>query len=145
MSSKSELLSWIRSNSFDQYGAILSRDQFREFLGIEIPAIGTKSEYESLALAELTAISLVRDILIEEGKYIKQTMDSYRILLPSENKIQVDIFMRSASSKLLKATKLQENTPVAVGETPTNVSARLMAKERSIRDARVYGSLPAAN
>jgi hypothetical protein len=94
-----------------EYGATFSADYFRELCGIVEPKTGTKKEFDMASLAELSAIDFIRNVLIQNGRYIKKDGDNYRVLLPSENAKQADLMRESARKKLNKAKKLETNTP----------------------------------
>lgn len=106
-----ELLAALRQRGLLEFGSAITGEEVRAILGIVIPAIGTKSDFDELALAELSAVDYVRNCLLEEGKYLKGVNGNYRVLLPSENARQVEAYMDSANRKLRRARKLNSNTP----------------------------------
>lgn len=94
------------------YGAVIETSVVHSLLGIEMPAIAPKSEYDRLGLQELQAMDYVRGELLKVGRYIAGTPSGYRVLLPSENQKQVEQYIGSASKKLNRAQLLSRNTPV---------------------------------
>lgn len=112
-----------------EYGSVIDGDYVREVLDLEMPEVGTKAEYDRIALAELAAIDYVRNILLGQGRYLKGTPSGYRVLLPSENKVQVDNYIASADQKLSRALKLSRNTPKEVGAMPDQTEARILLKQ----------------
>lgn len=129
----SDLLQAIRKNGLDQYGSDIPADWVREVLGIELPAVGTKRDFDNVAIAELAAIDKVRVALLDEGKYLGMRDGNYRILLPSENARQVEQYMHQADKKLKRGLRLSKNTPKTESETPSSMDARLLLKQQSIR------------
>lgn len=129
-----ELLHTLRDRGLLEYGSVISGDDVREILGIEYPEVGTKKDFDEIALAELGAIDYVRNVLLGEGKFIASTQGDYRILLPSENKRQVDAYMQQADRKLRRAQKLSRNTPNLNAYSPAdNASVRATMKIESRR------------
>ena len=94
-----------------------------------------------MALAELAAIGYVRDALLEEGKYLKGDQGSYRVLLPSENAAQVEVFMANAGKKLRRAQRLAESTPSEFRPTNDNAEARLAMMQKSIKETNIFGNV----
>jgi hypothetical protein len=127
-----ELLTAMRLQGLTEYGSVISGDFVRETIGVTLPVYGNKRDFDGAALAELAAVSYVRDQLLNEGKYLAGHNGDYRILLPSENKAQVEAYMYQADRKLRRAQKLFANTPASVS-VPDNTLARLHMKRSSIR------------
>ena len=123
----------LKSVGLLEYGAVISGELVRDILGLQMPEYGTKKQFDEIALAELGAIDYVRNILLGEGKYITSNNGDYRVLLPSENKRQVDLYMGQADKKLRRALKLSRNMPAVDSCRPDNTSARIMLKRESIR------------
>ena len=124
-----ELLAALRGRGLLEYGSVMKGEEVRDILGIEYPEVGTKKDFDEVALAELGAVDYVRNILLGEGKFIASHQGDYRILLPSENKRQVDAYMQQADRKLRRARKLSSNTPPAESYTPSaNHDVRLAMK-----------------
>ena len=119
-----------------EYGSVIEGETVRKILGIEYPSIGTKADFDSVALQELGAIDYVRTMLLDRGKYISGHKDGYRILLPSENKKQVDAYMHQADKKLRRAMRLSKTMPVVSGERMDQTAARILLKQESIRHHR---------
>jgi hypothetical protein len=124
-----ELLTALRDRGLLEYGSVIKGDEVRDILGIEYPEVGTKKDFDEVALAELSAVDYVRNVLLGEGKFIASSQGDYRILLPSENKRQVDMYMQQADRKLRRAHKLSRNTPPAESYAPAaNHDVRLAMK-----------------
>lgn len=116
-----------------EYGSHIPGEVVREMLGLEMPEIGTKAQFDAVALKELQAIDYVRNILLSEGKYIAGAPGGYRVLLPSENKAQVDSYMAQADRKLRRAQKLSRSMPTQNVAKIDQTDARIMMKRDSIR------------
>lgn len=119
-----------------EYGSVIEGADVRAILGIEYPKVGTKKQFDEVALAELAGIDYVRNILINQGKYIGGERGTYRIFLPSENKKQIERYMLSADRRLRRAHKLSRSTPATSYTNADNLSARIMLKRESIRSSR---------
>lgn len=115
------------------YGAIIPTSTVHELLGIEMPSSAPKRVYDQLALFELAAIDYVRNILLGQGKYLTGTSTGYRVLLPSENAEQVELYMEAADRKLSRALKLSRNTPQEAKRMPDQTEARILMKRSGIR------------
>ncbi len=130
-----DLLRALRDRGLLEYGSVIKGDDVREILGIEYPEVGTKKDFDEVALAELGAVDYVRNVLLGEGKFIASSQGDYRILLPSENKRQVDMYMQQADRKLRRAHKLSRNTPNAESYAPSaNHDVRIAMKLGSARN-----------
>lgn len=129
---KKDLYAELDSAGLLNYGSVIPGNLVREIIGIKIPEISSKSVFDQLALKELSAIDYVRNILLGSGKYITSCGSDYRILLPSENENQIDLYMKSADRKLRRAIKLNRNTPKEVSRI-TQTQSRLVMKRESIR------------
>ena len=120
-----------------EYGTVIKGDYVRKLLGIDAnPETMSHKEYMPFALQELAAMDYVRNILLGQGKYLKAQGGDYRILLPSENARQVDLYMSSADKKLRRALKLSRNMPKERDERPDQSQARAMLKREQIRQHR---------
>lgn len=129
-----ELLTTLRDRGMLEFGSVIMGDTVRDILGIEYPEFGTKKDFDDVALAELGAIDYVRNVLLNEGKYLAGDKGNYRILLPSENKAQVDAYMQQADRKLRRAQKLSQNTPTENRHKPEeNADVRILMKRSSVR------------
>lgn len=138
-----ELLHELRDRELLEYGSHIPGDLVREILGIEYPEVATKQEFDEIALKELAAVDYVRNVILNEGKYLAGTGDDYRVLLPSENKAQVERYMTSADRKLRRAGKLSRNTPgKRIERELDNTQARIMLKRQSIREYGVRHEAP---
>ena len=134
------LIQWLRNAHLDEYGSVILGDDIRKVIGIEYPEVGTRSQFDSLSLAELAAVDYARNILLGEGKYLTQQNGDYRILLPSENARQINLYMQHADKKLKRALKLSRNSPLLDTHKQDNTSARILMKRESIKSRRIYGN-----
>jgi hypothetical protein len=123
----------LKARDLLDYGCVIKGEVVRDILGIEYPEVGTKKDFDEVALAELGAVDYVRNILLGDGKYLASQQGDYRILLPSENKRQVDIYMNQADRKLRRALKLSRSMPQIDSQPRDNTTARLMMKRESLR------------
>lgn len=128
-----DLLSWLRARGLDEYGSVIMGDDVRAVVGIEYPETASKAVFDSLGLKELSAVDYVRNVLLSEGKYLSAQAGDYRILLPSENARQVDLYMSHADNKLKRAQKLMRNTPLIDTSAPDNTDVRILMKRESIK------------
>ena len=126
--SKRAIIEEMRALGFFEYGTVVECKRYREFFGIVYPESGTKKEFDTLQLEELSHIDFIRNQLLNEGKYIKRDGECYRILLPSENESQVRSYMENADGKLKKAIKLAKNTPKVAYENSYNDVIRAQLK-----------------
>lgn len=133
MSKADDLLQHLKTLGLLRYGAVIEREVVHEFLGITMPALGTRAEFDAVSLAELSATGAVRDVLLREGKYLAATRTGYRVLLPSENKAQIDAYMASARRKLNRAQKLNRTTPVAHNHQADQTEARILMQQEGLR------------
>lgn len=133
MSKADDLLQHLKTLGLLQYGAVIEREVVHDFLGITMPALGTRAEFDAVSLAELSATGAVRDALLREGKYLAATRTGYRVLLPSENKAQIDAYMASARRKLNRAQKLNRTTPVAHNHQADQTEARILMQQEGSR------------
>lgn len=131
-SAHKDLLSALREMQLTEYGSFIPAELVHELLGIEVPAQATRSEYIKLEIMEMAAIDYCRGHLINEGKYLKQAAQGYRVLLPSENMGQVESYMASADRKLIRALKLSRNTPTDDCQMPDQTEARILMKRDAI-------------
>ena len=114
------------------YGSDIPTELVHEMLEIEMPDVASKATFDRIAITELAAIDYCRSTLIGQGKYLQGTKSGYRVLLPSENRAQVDSYMGSADRKLSRALKLSRNTPVDTA-THDQIEARIMMKQSGAR------------
>ena len=127
------LLDYIRNRHLDEYGSVILASEVRHIIGAEFPEVGTRRQFESAALAELSAVDYVRNVLINEGKYLTQSNGDYRILLPNENASQIERYMSGADKKLRRAQRLSKNTPKTDAAPNDNVAARIHMKREAIK------------
>jgi len=116
-----------------EYGSITTGSTIRDFLGIELPEIGTKEQFTNASLSELKAVDYIRETLLGQGKYLASSQDSYRVLLPSENAVQCDRYISSATKKLNRSLKLSRNTPHGDHVQPDTQTSRALLKKASLR------------
>ena len=127
------------------YGAEIMREDVHAILGIKVPALGTKAEFDSISLQELGAIDHVRNVLLGQGKYLTGTRAGYRVLLPSENAMQVELYISSADKKLARALKLSRNSPVSSEGVIDQTEARIHMKRHGMNSRRAPGQSGSAN
>lgn len=133
-----ELYQAIIDNGMAEYGTHIPAEFVRNTIGLKMPDVATKQEFDKIALLELAAIDYVRNIMLNQGKYIKGENGGYRILLPSENAQQVENYMSSADQKLRRAIKLAKNTPKEFVSDKCNNATRAHMKRESIaRERRI--------
>ena len=118
--------------SLFDFGAVIDRTIVHELLGLEMPEVAPKATYDRIAMVELQAMDYCRNILLGQGKYLAGVPAGYRVLLPHENKIQVDSYMESADRKLDRALKLSRNSPGA-SPMPDQTEARIMMRRKGYR------------
>lgn len=135
-----DLMEWFRANGFDQYGAVITKEQLLDFLKIDVPLVGTWHDFRKVELALLDPVRYLRDTLLHEGKYLKKDRDVFRILLPSENAAQIRSFEDSAGKKLKRAATLSATTPAEHKDVRDNTEIRLLMKLDSIKNSRPYGN-----
>ena len=133
--SHKNLYTWLYENGRIEYGTVIKGDDIRTFLEISYPPVATKKEFDQLSLIELGAVDYVRNILLGQGMYLAQQNGDYRILLPSENTRQVELYVSSADKKLNRALKLSRNTPRPPGHTNCQMESRILMKKDGMRRA----------
>lgn len=127
-----ELFAALEAKGLTEYGAIIPADFIRGVLGLVLPEVGRKADFDAVALAEMSGVDYVRNILLGQGKYLASSSGNYRILLPSENARQVEQYVSQADRKLRRALKLNRNTP-QVHAAPHQTDARIVMKMQSAR------------
>jgi len=120
-----------RAGLFD-FGAVIPRGMVYDLLGLDVPEVASKAVFDRIAMLELQAMDYCRNMLLGHGKYLAGTPSGYRVLLPSENKAQVDAYMESADRKLERALKLSRNSPKA-SHLPDQTEARIMMRRKGYR------------
>jgi len=131
-----DLLDGLNSRGLLEYGSAIPTTLVHELLGLEMPEQAPKAVYDRLAMAELAAIDFCRNALLSQGKYLAGTSTGYRVLLPSENKGQIDSYMASADRKLSRALRLSRSTPVTAGVRSDQTEVRIHMKKQHLQDAR---------
>ena len=129
-----ELYAELDARGLLEYGSVIESSVVHAALGIEMPTMASKSEFDRLALIELSAIDYVRNILLGQGKYLTGTDAGYRILLPSENSAQVEQYISSADKKLNRALKLFRNSPTESSSLPDQTEARILMKRAGMKN-----------
>lgn len=114
------------------FGAVIPRAMVYDLLGLDVPEVASKAAFDRIAMLELQAMDYCRNMLLGHGKYLAGTPSGYRVLLPSENKAQVDAYMESADRKLERALKLSRNSPKA-SHLPDQTEARIMMRRKGYR------------
>lgn len=114
------------------FGSVIDRSVVHELIGLEVPEVATKAVFDRIAMIELQTMDYCRNILLGHGKYLCGVPSGYRVLLPSENKAQVDAYMESADRKLERALKLSRNSPKA-SHLPDQTEARIMMRRKGYR------------
>lgn len=120
-----------RAGLFD-FGAVIPHGMVYDLLGLDVPEVASKAVFDRIAMLELQAMDYCRNMLLGHGKYLAGTPSGYRVLLPSENKAQVDAYMESADRKLERALKLSRNSPKA-SHLPDQTEARIMMRRKGYR------------
>jgi hypothetical protein len=138
------LLEFIRAHKLDSYGSVILAESVHAVLGLEFPETATKRVFDQLALQELAAVDYVRNALLNEGKYLTQRDGDYRILLPSENARQIELYMNSADKKLRRAQRLSKHTPRIESQPRDNTAERIHLKREAIKNQVVHGNCKAA-
>lgn len=128
-----ELFTALVDNGLVDYGSEFPASFVHEVLGLEFPESAPKRVYDDLALKELGAIDYVRNILLGQGKYLESKGDLYRVCLPSENRIYVERYMKSADKKLKRASRLSRSTPPAEAVASSQNDVRMHFKQTSRR------------
>lgn len=128
-----ELFTALVNNGLVDYGSEFPASFVHEVLGLEFPESAPKRVYDDLALKELGAIDYVRNILLGQGKYLESKGDLYRVCLPSENRIHVERYMKSADKKLKRASRLSRSTPQAEAVSSSQNDVRMHFKQTSRR------------
>lgn len=131
--SHKEFYSTLQKMGMLEYGSIIPAKLVHELLEIEMPESAPKAVYDRLSLIELAATDYVRNMLLGQGKYLTGTSTGYRILLPSENASQIDLYMEAADRKLTRALKLSRNTPQEAKRMPDQTEARILMKRNGLR------------
>lgn len=135
---KKSLFEMLRERELLEYGAVFPAELVRNLLGLETPETATFREWEDLRLAEISAISAVRNKLLDEGKYLKACREFYRVLSPAENHEQAELYDQQARRKLAKGRKLLQNTPILAESSPSNKAARMLLRESGNSRPRAY-------
>ena len=131
------LLEWMQQQRLTEYGSVILGTEVRKVLDLEIPAIASKATFDGLALRELAAVDYVRNVLLGQGKYLEQHCGDYRILLPSENRRQVEQYLAQSKNKLQRAMKLLRNSPKTdIYDAASDPSGRLLMAQESLKDAQ---------
>lgn len=116
-----------------EFGSHIPGDFVREVLNLVLPDVGTRAQFNAVALAEMSAVDGVREMLLNEGKYIAGAGSDYRILTPGENTGQIDRYLAHAQNKIRRARKLERTSPAMSNGRPNQLAARTSAIERDLR------------
>lgn len=120
-----------KQGKFD-YGTTIALDTICAWFHIDYPEEGTRQEFKRAELALLKVTDYIRSQLLNEGKYFKQDGEAFRVLLPSENIHQAELYIKSANRKYNRALKLVRNTPSEQKQN-TNVEARIEMRKTKTR------------
>lgn len=93
------------------YGGTFTRSMVLDAMDVEIILEGTREDFQEMDLAELEAVGYIRNVLINQGKWVVRKGETYRVLMPSENEGQIRAFSQRGDRAYLKATKLAKSTP----------------------------------
>jgi hypothetical protein len=130
-----DFLQCLIDEGLTDYGAVIPKQMVYELLGIEVPEVGTQRQFNEIALTELAAVDYVRAYLLNKGKYLAGTTSGYRVLLPSENVVQVESYVSQADKKLSRALKLSRNTPRPADNAQVDQQeARVLMRQEGIRE-----------
>ena len=130
-----DFLQYLIDEGLTEFGAVIPKQMVYDLLGVEVPATGTQRQFNEIALTELAAIDYVRNHLLNEGKYLAGTTTGYRVLLPSENAIQVESYISQADKKLARALRLSRNTPKPADNLrDEQQEARVLMRQEGIRE-----------
>lgn len=136
MSDGEKLWFALQEEGYVEYGKEIPVSFVHDILGIVMPEVGTRKDFDRLMLRELTAIDYVKRILVDAGMWLTRAGDRYRIPLPSENSHYAANMIASAGRKLKRASRLVRNTHDPDGGPPDQSASRIMMLEESIRAAR---------
>ena len=128
-----DLLRTLADAGLLEFGSVIKREVVHQALGITVPTMGTRAQFDAISLLELAAIDYCRNHLLDGGKYLAGTDAGYRILLPSENQRQVELYMASADKKLSRALKQSTNSPALADIKHDQVEARIHMKRQHTR------------
>ena len=138
-----DLLQHMEAKDLLEYGSVITGDEVRSVLGIELPEVASKGVFSRAALQELGAVDYVRNTLLGHGKYLGQDGDTYRIYLPSENAKVLARYAESADRKLRRAIKLWRSSPdLDTEDHRDETGARLFMKREAIKSRTVFGKPP---
>lgn len=132
------LLDHMESRGLTEYGAHIPGEVVRDFLGIQIPVLGTKSQFDALTLKELSGVQQAREALLKQGKYLAAEGPDYRILTPAGNLLKIEAYESSAARKMRKAVTLAKATPNATQEI-SQALARIQIRQASV--SRKFGAV----
>jgi hypothetical protein len=126
---------------YNTYGAVFEQSFVQGVLGIEVPDIGTRKQFQRLDLLEVSAVDYVRIKLLDQGMALKLSDGLYRVPLPSENSDVIDNWLASANRKLRRADRLRRNTNATdPSGAPDQMAARILAHEEAIKSAKSHSS-----
>jgi hypothetical protein len=128
-----DLLHALREAGLTEFGSVIEGAFVRRALNMTMPDVGTREDFNRVALAELAAIGYVRHHLLNEGKYITAERENYRILLPSENAQQVEAYLDAANRKRRMGLRLLRSTPPGMATFPSQLEARLAMRDTERR------------
>ena len=131
-----ELYSHLNSHGLLEYGSAIKSEMVCDIIGIHYPEHASKQVYDRLSLIEMSAIDYVRNILLDNGKYITQVKGDYRILLPSENAKQIASYITASGNKLDRAARLLSSMPEGDFPDKNKLATRMLMKRDSLRSMK---------
>jgi hypothetical protein len=117
------------------YGNDIPVSYIHEHLGLVMPEIGKRRDFERVQLLEMTAVEYVRKQLLEQGMWITRQGNQYHIPLPSENSHYATNMLSSAARKIKRAGRLVSNTPTC-NQPPDQTASRVLLLQDSVKAAR---------
>lgn len=118
-----------------EYGGTFTREEVIGLLRVKYIKKGTRADFQTMDLAELAGVGYIRNVLINQGKWIKLTGDHYRVLTPSENADQIESFLSRGRRAFNKANKLAKSTPPeyfkAIDQTKAKIAARIKSSKET--------------
>lgn len=123
------------------YGSKIPLSLIHELIGIEPLEVGTRAQFDKIALAEVAATDDVRSKLLEMGMYFGKSKDGdgYYIPLPSENSKIIEKYFTEGRRKFNRARKLNRTTPTEHNAMPDQTEARIRAQLDGMRQPILTG------
>lgn len=124
------------------YGTVVSLDVFGEWfslirvedLDLEAMTLSElRNAIQTEELAFLSAYGAMNEELLKLGRCLVRNGQSYRVLLPSENKERADKYFNDARNKAKKGEQLLRNTPSRYMEKDNSASRLMIMQDRAKR------------